>query len=313
MLRYILKRFLQLVITLFFLTFITFTLSFFLPSDPIEKATANSGVILPEEVKESMREEWGLNDSYGTRYINWLSGIIHGDFGKSIRYNVPVWQEMKPRLVKTGILTITSFLIMLVIAIPLGSISALYNNRPIDYIIRIISFMGLAFPSFLNALLLMYIFGFKLRVINILSSGTREALILPSVTLAIGLSARYIRWVRTNMLEELAKEYVIAMVSNGVPPIKVIYNHVLPNVLIPILPVAGMSLGSLFGGTAIVESIFNWQGVGYLAVNSVQDRDYNVIQAYAVWMGIIFIGLNLVIDIINHWFDPKLRMEIKNG
>ena len=139
-------------------------------------------------------------------------------------------------------------------------------------------------------------------------TGKPKDVILPAVTLAIPMAARYIRLIRTQMLEELGQEYVTAALSRGVSYLRIILCHILPNSFLGLLTMLGMSFGNLFGGTAVIEAIFNWQGVGYMAVNSVQDRDYNMIQGYALWMGLIFIGLNLLVDVLNLTLDPRRRL-----
>ena len=308
MLNYIIKRLIQMLGVLFLLSILTFLLSYFSPSDPIEQMSAGKGAIVDEAVKEELRERYGLNGSLPERYIRWLGNAFRGDLGDSIRYNTPVWKEMKPRIRRTALLAVTAFAFMLVIAVPLGILSALFKNRLLDYLIRFLSFLGSAFPGFWLGMLLLYWLGYRFRLVSVLGTGKPKDVFLPALTLAIPLAARYIRLIRTQMLEELGQEYVTASLSRGVSYPRIILCHILPNSFLGLLTMLGMSFGNLFGGTAVIEAIFNWQGVGYMAVNSVQDRDYNMIQGYALWMGLIFIGLNLLVDVLNLTLDPRRRL-----
>ena len=310
--KYIIKRLVQMLGVLFLLSILTFLLSYFSPSDPIEQMSAGKGAIVDEEVKDQLRERYGLTGTLPERYVRWLKNTLSGDLGMSIRYNTPVWKEMKPRIRRTALLAVTAFGFMLIIAIPLGVAASLWSSRPVDYLIRFISFLGSAFPGFWLGLLLLYWLGYRFRLVSVLGTGKPKDVILPALTLAIPMSARYIRFIRTQMLEELGQEYVTASLSRGVAYHRIILRHVLPNSFLNLLTMLGMSFGNLFGGTAVIEAIFNWQGVGYMAVNSVQDRDYNMIQGYTLWMGLVFIGLNLLVDILNLTLDPRRRLGAEN-
>lgn len=300
------------ILVLFLLSILTFFLSYVSPSDPIEQMSSGNGAIMDEEAKDALREKFGLKGSFGERYINWLKRALHGDLGNSIRYNEPVWNEMKPRMVKTTYLAVTAFLMMLCIAVPLGIVSALYEKKWLDYVIRFLSFVGAAFPGFWLGMLLLYWLGYKFKVISILSTGRAEDVILPALTLAFPLACRYIRIIRTQILEELGQEYVMAERCRGVSWVRILLCHVMPNAFLTLVTALGMSFGNLFGGTAVIESIFNWQGVGYMAVNSVQDRDYNMIQGYTLWIGVLYIGLNLIVDIFSMAVDPRRAGRLKS-
>ncbi len=307
MFRFIWRRLVQMLFVIFALSILTFSLSYFSPSDPIERMTSSSGVILDQEVKEQMREELGLNDSFFVQYGRWVHRVLHGDLGDSIRYNMPVWQEMKPRLIRTSLLAGCAFLIMILIALPLGIWSACSGSPLTKYLIQACAYIAASFPTFWLGMLLLYWLGYRFHLVNVLGTGSISDVILPAVTLAIPMAAGYIRILRTAMLEEFGKKYVFTGVCRGLTRRRIICCHVIPNALLTILPMAGMSLGNLFGGTAVIEAVFNWQGVGYMAVNSVQDRDYNMIQGYALWMGIIYVGLNLIVDILEIVFDPRKK------
>lgn len=282
------------------------------PSDPAEMMLNSQGISVSTEVLESTREELGLNKSFTEQYTYWVSNMLKGDMGKSYSTQRSVITELKEHMPYTIMLTLSSIIITLLISIPLGILCALKKNTITDYIIRVCTFVGNSIPGFFVGLILLFVFALKLRILPVLSESGMKSIILPSVTLAISMSSRYIRQIREVVMEELDKDYVKGAYSRGVPQWKIIYRHVLRNILITVITLIGLSVGSLLGGSAIVENIFVWPGLGSLALNAVKARDYPLVQGYVMWAAIIFIIINLIVDFIYGILDPRTIKNRRN-
>lgn len=282
------------------------------PSDPAEMMLNSQGISVSTEVLESTREELGLNKSFTEQYTYWVSNMLKGDMGKSYSTQRSVITELKEHMPYTIMLTLSSIIITLLISIPLGILCALKKNSITDYIIRVCTFIGNSIPGFFVGLILLFVFALKLRILPVLSESGMKSIILPSVTLAISMSSRYIRQIREVVMEELDKDYVKGAYSRGVPQWKIIYRHVLRNILITVITLIGLSVGSLLGGSAIIENIFVWPGLGSLALNAVKARDYPLVQGYVMWTAIIFIIINLIVDFIYGILDPRTIKNRRN-
>ncbi|MDK2829447.1 MAG: peptide/nickel transport system permease protein [Clostridium butyricum] len=282
------------------------------PSDPAEMMLNSQGISVSTEVLESTREELGLNKSFTEQYTYWVSNMLKGDMGKSYSTQRSVITELKEHMPYTIMLTLSSIIITLLISIPLGILCALKKNTITDYIIRVCTFIGNSIPGFFVGLILLFVFALKLRILPVLSESGMKSIILPSVTLAISMSSRYIRQIREVVMEELDKDYVKGAYSRGVPQWKIIYRHVLRNILITVITLIGLSVGSLLGGSAIIENIFVWPGLGSLALNAVKARDYPLVQGYVMWTAIIFIIINLIVDFIYGILDPRTIKNRRN-
>ena len=308
MLKYIIVRLLHTIPVLIGVTFLTFLLLSFAPSDPVTMKYLNMGVSGDAEIMEAEREELGLNDPLLVRYGRWVANALRGDFGESVSYNHPVAEEMARRLPRTIKLAVCALAITVVFSIPLGILSAVYKNKLADYIIRFLSFVGVSMPSFWLGMLLIYFFAIKLNLLPSISGNNAIGLILPSITLSVWMTATYIRRLRANILEEINKDYVTGLLSKGIPQWKVNLKHVLPNALLSIITMFGMSIGGVLGGATIVETVFSYQGVGKMAADAGTARAYNLMQAYVVWMALIFVAVNLAVDILYRVLDPRLRL-----
>lgn len=302
------KRILQIVIVLFGISFLTFLLTYIAPGDPVRAMYAASGTIPSEEILNQTREALGLNEPFLVQYGKWLVGCLHGDFGTSYSYSRPVLELMLARLWPTLELALCSLVLMLAIAIPLGILSATHRGGVIDYIVRGYTFFGVSMPNFWVGLLLLYVFGVQLKWLPVVSTGQGFAkMILPTITLAFVMSAKYTRQVRTAFLEELNQDYVTGARCRGIPEGKILWSHVLPNSILPLITMLGLSFGSLLGGTAVVEVIFSYPGLGNLAVDAVTNMDYPLIQAYVLWIALIYMVLNLLVDISYNRLDPRMK------
>ena len=216
------------------------------------------------------------------------------------------------RLWPTLKLSILSMFLMLFAAVPIGMAQATHKNSIVDYVLRGITFFGVSMPNFWVGLLLMLIFCVRLRLLPVVSSGGDfKSLILPSVTLAFAMSAKYTRQVRTAILEELNQDYVIGARARGVKEWRILWQNVFPNSLLPLITMLGLSLGSLLGGTAVVEVIFSYPGMGSLAVAAITAYDYPLIQGYVLWISLIYMLVNLAVDISYNYVDPRMRGGVR--
>ncbi len=307
---YILKRLLQLIPILIGITLLSFLFMHIASTDAIDVMEQNTGGILSEEAKEEVRRELGLDKPLLEQYGIWLQNILSGDMGESYISGKPVFSTFLSKLPATIYLTVASILLTVLISVPLGILAAVKQNRILDYIIRFFSFIGNSLPNFFVSLLLIYFFALKLQWFPVMGNTQGwKSIVLPTFTLAIAMASKYTRQIRATVLEEWNKDYVLGARSRGVSEKRILYFSVLKASMLTIITLLALSIGSLLGGTAIVESIFMWDGVGKMAVDAITMRDYPVIQAYVIWMAIIYVMVNLVTDIIYHYFDPRIRKE----
>ena len=258
-----------------------------------------------EEVKAAKRAELGLDQPFIIQYSRWLEGVATGDMGRSFISGKLVFETFAEKLPATIELMSVSMLLTIFIATPLGIIAAINQNKCCDYLIRFFTFVGNSLPNFFVALLLIYFLALKLNLLSIIS----QSIIMPTLTLTISMVSKYTRQIRAVVLEELNKPYVIGARSRGVSELTILLKSVLPSSLIMIITLIALSIGSLLGGTAIVETIFMWDGVGKMAVDAILMKDYPLIQTYVVWMSIIYVVINLLADLLYHYFDPRVRFE----
>lgn len=300
--KYFLARLIQLVPILFGITFLTFGMMQFTSDDAVDIIYEQSGSVA-EEIKAAKRAELGLDQPFLIQYGRWLGGVLTGDMGKSFISGKLVFETFADKLSATIELMFVSILLTIFIATPLGILAAVNQNRPLDYLIRALSFVGNSMPNFFAGLLLIYFLALKLNLLPIIG----QSVIMPALTLTIAMGAKYTRQIRAVVLEELDKPYVTGARSRGVPELTILTKSVLRSTLIMIITLLALSMGSLLGGTAIVETIFMWDGVGKMAVDAILTRDYPLIQAYVVWMAIIYVMMNLAADLLYHWLDPRVR------
>ena len=298
------------LIVLIGISILTFLLTYISPGDPVRNMFLAQGQVPDEEIIARVREEMGLNDPFLTQYFRWLGNCLKGDFGNSFALNKPVVSLLLARLWPTLKLALMAMVLMLIVAVPLGVLSAVYKDKPIDYIVRALTFFGVSIPNFWVGLLLILLFCVRMKLLPVVSSGgSFKDMILPAVTLAIAMSAKYTRQVRTAVLEELHSDYVIGARARGVKESKILWGNVFPNSLLPLITMLGLSIGSLLGGTSVVEVIFSYPGLGNLAVQAITSYDYYLIQGYVLWVAIIYMVINLLVDISYNYVDPRMRLR----
>ena len=306
---YAVRRLLQLIPILLAITFLSYGMMRIAGSDVIEQKMENTGGMVSQEIIDAAREELGLDKPFFVQYFSWLGNLLRGDMGISYVSNKPVFSTFVSKLPATLLLTVVSILLTVVISIPLGIWAAVKQNKATDYVIRTASFIGNSLPNFFVSLLLMYLFAIRLGWFPVISKGiSLQSVALPAFTLAIAMSAKYLRQVRATVLDELSKDYVLGAKARGVPFSTTMMKSVMRASLVTIITLLTLSIGSLLGGTAIVESIFMWDGVGKMAVDAINMRDYPIIQAYVMWMAIIYVLVNLITDLSYRYLDPRIRL-----
>ena len=309
--KYVIKRFLQLIPILLGITFLTFFMMHMAGSDVVTELYANRGTEVSQEVIDAKRAELGLDQPFLVQYFTWLGNMLRGDMGNSYVTGEAVFSAFIAKLPATLLLTFLSIVMTIIISIPLGILTAVKHDKFIDYLLRFISFVGNAMPGFFIAMLLMQLLSIKLGLLPIISNGTNvQSALMPTLTLAIAMSAKYMRQVRATVLEELNKDYVQGAKARGVSDSVILWRNVMKSSLLTIVTLLALSIGNLLGGTAIIESIFMWDGVGKMAVDAINMRDYPIIQAYVVWMAIIYVLVNLITDLLYHLLDPRIRLGV---
>ncbi len=309
--KYVLKRLLQLIPILLGITFLSFAMMRVAGSDAVTELYTNRGTEVSQEIIDARRAELGLDKPFLIQYFSWLGGMLTGDMGQSYVSGADVFSTFLSKLPATLLLTGLSIALTVIISIPLGIFSAMKQDRIPDLLLRFCSFIGNALPNFFVAMLFMQLFSIKLKLLPVISDGVNlKSALLPALTLAVSMSAKYMRQVRATVLEEWNKDYVQGANARGVRKSMILWKNVMKSSMLTIVTLLALSIGSLLGGTAIIESIFMWDGVGKLAVDAITMRDYPFIQAYVVWMAIIYVLVNLITDLMYHQLDPRIRLGV---
>lgn len=303
-------RFLTLVPVLLAITFVTFALLRLAGGDVVTQKMENTGQVLSPEVVAEARRELGLDRPFLVQYARWLAGILQGDMGKSYVSGLDVFDTFVSKLPATLLLAGAAVGLTALVSVPLGTLAAMRRGGVVDRAVRLLSFVGNSAPNFFVALLLMYVFAIRLELLPVLSrEPSLRGAILPALTLATAMSAKYVRQVRAAVLDELQKPYVEGARARGVPEWRTMLFGVLRASGVTIVTLLALSIGSLLGGAAIVETIFMWDGVGRLAVEAIRMRDYPIILAYVMWMSVIYVTVNFLADLTYRKLDPRIRSE----
>ncbi len=302
----IIKKLISTIVILIILSFLVFALMYLAPGDPAEKRLTSQGVVVTKEVLEAERQRLGLLRPFFVRYGEWLFGVFRGDFGNSFKDDLPVAPKLLQGLKNTVILGGFSMLFALITALPLSVLSAFKKGKTADYIIGILSFTGNSMPNFLISVLLMYGLCIKLKLFPVIATGSFTGLLLPMISLGIPIAGRFIRQFRSEILMQLSEEYVTGLKNRGVSSFYIVCN-VLYNSMGHLLVIAGLQLGSLMGGSVVIETIFRWPGIGKLVMDSITARDYPVIMGFVVIMGIIYVVINQLTDAAMKGLDPRIE------
>ena len=311
--RFVFKRLLITVPLLLGVTLATFLMVHFIPGDPIDFITLFTE--LDPETEQQIREQYGLNKPVYIQYIDWVVGAAQGDFGRSIISNRPVTDEITTRLPFTLLMGSMAFVIAIVTAIPTGVAAAYYRNTTVDQASRVFALVGIALPNFWLGLILILVFGSWLGLFPVLPPTDSGLLsvdmvtytLLPAAAIGTGSTALLMRLMRSSMVEELDKDYVKMARAKGLPERRVIGEHVLRNSLISVVTVAAIQVAFIISGSVVVEIVFAYPGIGRLLVNRVGNRDFPVIQALVLLIGVSVIVANLFADVLYAYLDPRIR------
>jgi peptide/nickel transport system permease protein len=288
---------------------VIFLLLRFSPGDPAEVILAQNGeYAVDKETVAQLRREWGLDLSLPTQYGRWLAQVARGDFGRSFATSRPVGDLIAERLPATLLLSGAALLVALIVALPLGILSAVRSGGALDGACRLVALAGVSMPGFWLGLLLVWTFSVRLGWLPAIGSGTTRHLVLPTIALAVGVAATQTRLIRASLLEVLAQPYIDVARAKGISERLVILRHGLRNALIPSVTALALSVGGLLGGAAVIETVFAYPGLGKLAVDSIGSRDYPVIQAYALLMTLVFVVSSLLVDALYGLLDPRIRL-----
>jgi peptide/nickel transport system permease protein len=302
---YLLRRLAQSVLVLLGVSFVVFFI-LYLTGDP-------ALVLLPpdanaEDVRK-FREAMGFNDPFIVQYGRFLGGALRGNFGESVRHGEPAFDLVLERLPATFELSGAALLVALLLAVPAGVVSAVRRNTPIDYVSTVVALLGQSMPTFWLGIMLILIFSVQFNLLPSSGRGGLEHLVLPAITLGLFTTARITRLTRSGMLEVLNQDYIRTARAKGVGGRPIIWKHALKNAAIPIVTIVGIELGTLLGGSVITETIFAWPGVGRLSVQAIYNRDYPVVQAAVFLLSSTFVFVNLVVDLLYTYLDPRIRLQ----
>ena len=303
--RYILSRLAQLVITLFVISLIVFFLVR-LKGDPV---TIMAPPTFNVEQVENLRRIWGFDKPLWEQYIVFLRKAATGDFGISIQHRIPAMDLVLERLKWTYLLAGVAALIALVIAVPLGVLSAVRRNSVFDLAATFLATAGTAMPGFWLGIMLILIFSVNLRLLPAYGAEKPAAVIMPALALGTGMAARISRLTRSSMLETLRQDYIRTAYSKGLRNRTVVWRHALRNGLIPVITAFGLQLGWLLGGSVVIETVFSWPGLGRLMIESIHIRDITIVQAGLLFFATSFVLINLVVDVLYTFFDPRIRYD----
>jgi peptide/nickel transport system permease protein len=306
---YLLRRLLALPVLLLGISIVSFTLLNLAPGDPAYSVIKNrqgGEEPAPEDVL-ALRQELRLDDPLVLRYARWITGAAQGDLGVSYNSSKPIMRELAQRLPATLMLAGSSLALAVIISIPLGIMGAVWRGSPVDGFSRLLALLGAAVPSYLLALLLVLLFAVTLHWLPAIGYGGLPQMVLPAIALAIGSSAQLMRLTRASMLEVVQQDYVRTARAKGMRERRVIWDHAVKNAFLPVATVLGINVEHLLGGAVIVETIFGWPGVGKYAIDAIFLRDYPVIQGFVLYMAVIFLLVNLMVDLTYRWLDPRLH------
>ena len=300
------KRIVELILILIILSFLTFLLMYLAPGDPAEKRLSSQGIAVTKEMLQAEQERLGLMRPFLVRYGDWLSGILHGDFGLSFKDDMPVAPKLVNGLKNTTILAFASLILSLLVSIPLGIASAVKKNSTLDHVVRLLSFIGNALPNFLISVLLMYLLCIKLDLFPVVASGSIQGLFLPAISLAIPRAGRFTRQIRTEVMGQLEQSYVTGLRTRGVREKDILLRNVFHNAIGHIFTIIALQIGTLMGGSVVIETIFRWPGIGKLVMDSITARDYPTIMGFVLIMGTIYVVINFISDVLYHVLDPRI-------
>jgi peptide/nickel transport system permease protein len=309
MVRFLMERFIQVIVVMFSVSSLTFMLLRLAPGDPAYILLTKDGVPASEQALTALREELGLTGTLWNQYVKWLADVFSGQWGFSYVSKEPVLEELLMKLPATLELAVAGFLVMVVITFSLGVSTAILSTGWWDRMVRLLALLGSALPSFWLGFLFIYIFSVKFGWLPPTGRNNWESLLLPAITLGLGMGTAYARVLRTHMLEISKQNFVKASKARGLSKSRILLFQVLKHATLPIVTMLGTSFAFMVGGSIIVESIFSWPGLGRYIIEAIMLRDYPVIQGYVILVSFLFVMIHFVVDIIYTLLDPRLGMH----
>ncbi len=300
----VLKKIASLLFILVVLSFLVFALLYIAPGDPAEKRLSSQGVVVTKEILDAERERLGLLKPFLVRYGEWLMSVVRGDFGVSFKDDMPVGPKLWQGLLNTCTLAITSLIFSLIISLILAIVSVIKRNGIADNMIRVLAFVSNSLPNFLISVLLMYFFCIKLSMFPVIAKGDIKGLVMPVLSLSIPVIGRFTRQMRVEFLAQMSEDYVKGMRGRGVKTRYILMN-VIRNSIGHIFTIVALQIGTLMGGSVVIETIFRWPGIGKLVMDSITARDYPVIMGFVIIMGTIYVVINQISDGFNSILDPR--------
>ncbi|AYA76104.1 nickel ABC transporter permease subunit NikB [Bacillus sp. Y1] len=309
MIQIITRKFFEVLVFVLFITFVSFLFVRMAPGDPVLTILNVDELSVSQEQVEELREDMGFNKPLLVQYGLWLMNFIQFDFGLSYATGQPVLDMILMGLPATIELSVGALFVMLLVSIPLGSLSALYRNSWIDQISRVLSILGAAIPSFWLGLIFIDLFGARLNILPTMGRDGLISLILPSLTLGLAISSVYVRLLRSSLLDSLSQEFIRAARARGLSETRIFFAHAFRHSLPPVITVFGVSLGSLIGGVVVIEVLFAYPGIGKMVVDAIRQRDYPLIQGYILIMAIIVFLVNTCVDISYRYLNPEMKLK----
>jgi ABC-type dipeptide/oligopeptide/nickel transport system permease component len=306
MLRLIVGRLLFMIPAGLLLVTFLFGLFHIIPGDP---AVLLAGDNAPQEVIEGIREAYGFNKPLHVQYISYITRVLHGDLGVSNYTRDPVTSTVIPRLLNTAQLAVLAMLFAMIVSLSLGCTSAMFWNRPLDKMVTVISLVGICTPVFVSGILAIYFFSIYLEWLPVAGMNSWKNFFLPVITLGSYQAAQLTRMVRACMVDALGRDFITTARAKGVSEYLVVFKHALRNALLPIITLFGLGLGHTLGGSVVTETIFNWPGLGRLMVNSILTRDLPITQGSLFFFAMIFIVVNMIVDVLYAWVDPRIKYD----
>jgi len=307
---YITRRLLMMIPIIFGILLITFLIKALIPTDAV--TALFSGTVTEDKAAEAIaqiRAKYDLDKPWYQQFVIYIGNVLQGDLGESIRTRQPVMDEIWYRYVNTLILTAAALVIAILVGLVTGIISAYYKDTWLDVTAMSVGMMGISMPAFFFGFVLIFIFSVQLRWLPVIGREDFESLILPAVTLSFIEAAALSRITRSSMLDVLSREYIRTARAKGLSETFILFRHALPNALLSILTIIGLQIGNLLGGAFIIEVIFGWHGIGELAVKAIQWRDFTITQAVILISAGTYVLINLVVDVLYTWVDPRIRYD----
>ena len=304
---YLIKEIFRLAFILLVTSFLTFFLLHSSPGSAAESILVSNDIIPTQEAIDGIKKEYGLDKPFMVQYLDWLKGVVSGDLGFAYSVDKPVAEEFLNKLPYTLMLAGFSITLIILISFPLGILSATYRGRVVNFLVTILTSISISIPSFWMGLMLIIVFVVNLGWFQITKMGEPRNIVLAAIALALPLIGRYTALIRGIVTEQLSSDYITGAIARGVTKKNIIINHLLPSSIVSTLPLIGISIGAILGGTVIIENIFSIPGLGNMVINAIYARDYPLIKSFVLFMTVVYIFISFSIDQICKVIDPRLR------